>query len=535
VAPDESPQPFDTLPPGTELGRYRIVRLMGAGGMGAVYEATHRDLKKRVAIKTLHPSVAAMPAARARFLREGEATSRINHPNVVDVTDVGTDNGITFLVMEFLEGQDLSVMLEQSGALPIAAAVDIVLAAVGAIAVAHEEGVIHRDLKPGNVFLARTRHGSPRPVVLDFGISKLSAGSEGTLGLTGTGAAMGTPYYMAPEQVRSAAGVDGRSDQYALGAILYECLTGQRAHQGETIYEVIRSVGEGTFLPPRARRPDIPVALEQTVLRAMRLDPAQRFASVQEFGRALLPFASPSVRDQFAPAMGVAGGGATGAAIGTPPTATSPITPWARSGASGPLPSTPPPPAVTTFSQSAAQIGSPAARRPGILIGGIVLVAAGAAAAFVFLSDKNKPAGGPAPAVPATVEVVKPAAPAPPSYRVKVDAIPATAHLELDGKTVKVGHIDEPLAVDGAEHTLTVSAPEFVTTTLKFRDRPPVAQVTLQHVAVAKLAAPTAAEETKVRPAHATARPHDRKKHAAASSAAPAAPARGPNNAAIIE
>ena len=150
VADQEFADAFEPLPPGTLLGRYQILRVLGRGGMGAVYEGLHRDLKKRVAIKTLHPTVAAMPAAQARFLREGEAASRINHPNVVDVTDVGTENGITYLVMEFLEGEDLAATLDRSGALPIPAAVDIMLAVCSAIAVAHEEGVIHRDLKPGN-------------------------------------------------------------------------------------------------------------------------------------------------------------------------------------------------------------------------------------------------------------------------------------------------------------------------------------------------------------------------------------------------
>jgi len=523
VVPEESSE-FETLPPGTELGRYRIVRLMGTGGMGAVYEATHRDLKKRVAIKTLHPHVAAMPAMRARFLREGEATSRINHPNVVDVTDVGTENGITFLVMEFLEGQDLSALLERSGAMPIAAAVDIVLPAVGAIAVAHEEGVIHRDLKPGNVFLAKTRHGSPRPVVLDFGISKLSTGSGGTLGLTGTGAAMGTPYYMAPEQVRSAAGVDGRSDQYALGAILYECLTGQRAHQGETIYEVIRSVGEGTFLPPRARRPDIPVALEAAILRAMQLEPAQRFPSVQEFGRAILPFASAGAREHWAPVMTGAAGDQAAAGSATP---------VSRTGGT-----MPPPPAVTTFSQSAGQIGTPAPRRSRFVIGGVLVAAAGAAAFLFVTSNRNKPAADSV-ATTGAIKETPPApapasapAPAPARYRVKVAAVPATAHLELDGKTVKVGRIDEELAVDGVEHALTITAPGFTAATLKFRDRPPTDQVTLQPVAAVEKPTP---EVTEARPARPNARPHDRKKHAVSPGAPPAASTRGANNAAIIE
>jgi serine/threonine protein kinase len=266
----------DAISPGRELGRYHIVRLIGRGGMGAVYEALHRDLKKRVAIKTLHPAVAAKPAARARFLREGEAASRIRHPNIVDVTDVATEDGIPYLVMELLEGEDLAARLARSPGPSFSESADIMLPVFAAISVAHDEGVIHRDLKPANIFLTRTRRGGFEPKVLDFGISKLRSRSGGdTLALTGSDASMGTPYYIAPEQVRSAAGVDARSDQYALGAILYECVTGQRAHRGENIYEVIRSVGEGSFPPPAAIRADIPSELEAAILRAMQLEPAR--------------------------------------------------------------------------------------------------------------------------------------------------------------------------------------------------------------------------------------------------------------------
>ncbi len=242
------------------------------------------------------------------FLREGEAASRIRHPNVVDVTDMGSEGGTAYLVMEFLEGEDLAELLARSGPLSFSDSVDILVPVVAAIAVAHEEGVIHRDLKPENVFMARTRHGGAKPTVLDFGISKISSSGGGsTLALTATGAAMGTPYYIAPEQIRSAAGVDARSDQYALGAILYEAVTGHRAHRGETIYEVIHSVGGGLFTLPHVYRPDIPRALEDAILRAMKLEPTQRFPSVQAFGRAILEFASSAVHAQWAPAL--AGGG----------------------------------------------------------------------------------------------------------------------------------------------------------------------------------------------------------------------------------
>jgi serine/threonine-protein kinase len=575
VAQEEAVDTFEALPPGTQLGRYQIVRVLGRGGMGAVYEGIHRDLKKRVAIKTLHPSVAAMPAARARFLREGEAASRINHPNVVDVTDVGTEGGITYLVMEFLEGEDLAAMLERLGALPIPAAVDIMLAICSAIAVAHDEGVIHRDLKPGNVFMSRTRHGGSKPVVLDFGISKLSAGGGNTMALTGSGAAMGTPYYVAPEQIRSAAGVDARSDQYALGAILYECVTGRRAHEGQSLYEVIRSVGDGAFPPPRVYRADVPPELEAAILRAMSLDPEQRLSSVRAFARAIAPFGSPAAREQWGPGAGNttdADGRRGGSTLVAPTpipfaggTVVLPPTPD-PSAASKPRPSTGgdrgprtvPSPPDTDY--GAAQITHPVTRRgPGLLIGGLVLLAGGAVAAYFLTAPDNRKlprdsAG--AASTSASTPAQAPILPRP--YRVQVTASPKTARLVLDGREIGTGRIDEEIATDGTLHTLTVTADGYVPARFRFRDEPPPEQVTLEPVPAAPAAAAPAADASRTRT---TTRSHERSRSrgggsgsgtarastststpqtAGSSAAAPpssgsGAPARGANNAAIIE
>jgi serine/threonine-protein kinase len=537
----------ETLPPGTELGRYQITRLMGRGGMGAVYEGIHRDLKKRVAIKTLHPSVAATPGARARFLREGEAASRIRHPNVVDVTDVGTENGVAYLVMELLEGEDLSALLGRVGALPFAESVDLILPVFAAISVAHDEGVIHRDLKPENIFLARARHGRPDPKVLDFGISKISSTGGNTLALTGTGASMGTPYYIAPEQVRSASGVDARSDQYALGAILYECVTGHRAHRGETIYEVIRSVGEGSFPPPRVHRPDIPRALEDAILRAMGLEPAQRFSSVRAFGRAILPLATPAARAKWAPAF--AGDDAAAArAASTLPAASQPggtvvfATPApgndgvSSGGQRGPLT----PRANTTFGSSAAQITLPPRNRPGLLAGGFVLLAGAAVAAyFVTAPASRRRPEERSPAAPESASTAPAAAAkAPARYRVAVTAHPRQAHFDLDGSALGTGRIDEELAADGAAHILTVTAPGFVPTRLTFRDHPPAEDVTLEPVPPPT---PPPAEASTASAAHSprpTARPHGHaSEHAkpAVTTPRPSGPTRTGNNAPIID
>ena len=295
----------DSLRPGTVLGRYEIRRLIGQGGMGCVYEAIHRDLKKRVAIKTLLPALASNSDAKQRFLREGEAASRIRHPHVVDVTDVGAEGGVIFLVMEYLEGEDLARMIARQGFLTPEQTADIMLPVAAAIFTAHEQGVIHRDLKPENVFLARTHYGAVHPKVLDFGISKV-LGDSRARALTGTAATMGTMNYLPPEQLRAAREADARSDQYGLGTILYECVTGQRAFEEENFYIVLKKIAEGEYPRPSARRPGIPPHLEATIVRAMSLEPLDRFESVRQLGAALLEHASESSNILWAPFFGQA-------------------------------------------------------------------------------------------------------------------------------------------------------------------------------------------------------------------------------------
>ncbi len=164
--------PGATLAAGTCLGKYQLVRLIGEGGMGAVYEAVHLAIGKKVAIKVMSPALAENLDARARFLREAQLTSRVRHPHAVDVTDVGSEGGQTFLVMELLDGEDLASFIEWRGRLPLEQAADTMLAVAAAVAAAHDEGIIHRDLKPHNIFLSQTRDGAIVPKVVDFGISK---------------------------------------------------------------------------------------------------------------------------------------------------------------------------------------------------------------------------------------------------------------------------------------------------------------------------------------------------------------------------
>jgi serine/threonine protein kinase len=319
---DETEVP--TLAAGTTLGKYSIVRLLGAGGMGAVYEATHSEIGKRVAIKILSPAIAAVPGARARFLREAQLTSRVRHPHIVDVTDMGSDAGQTYLVMEFLHGEDLAQRLERLGPIPCEEMVDIMLPVCSAVSAAHGAGITHRDLKPQNIFLATgTRRVHPK--VLDFGISKGTdvIGSMSTGTLTATGSMIGTPYYLAPEQILDSKSAGSQSDQYALGVIFYECLTGKRPYDGDNLFVVFQGIVGGTPTMPRALRPDIPPELEDIVLRAMKSDAKARFATIEDFGRAMLPFASSRARVIWEEAFAV-GGAETSVPPGRPSIAVMP-------------------------------------------------------------------------------------------------------------------------------------------------------------------------------------------------------------------
>jgi serine/threonine-protein kinase len=297
--PDET---SETLAVGTRLGKYQIVRLLGSGGMGAVYEGRHTEIGKRVAIKVLGPSIAAIPGARARFLREAQLTSKVRHPNIVDVTDMGNEGGQAYLVMEFLEGEDLSQRLARVGPIAPVDLAEVMVPVCSAVVAAHQAGITHRDLKPQNIFLAAGPHGV-QSKVLDFGISKgtdqLGAGT-----LTGTGAMIGTPFYLAPEQILDGKSAGPASDQYALGVILYECLSGRRPFESDNLFVVFQAIVNGSPIPPRQIVPTLPVALEQVVLRAMNVDPKRRYPSVKALGRALLPFVSARGRLLWSEAFG---------------------------------------------------------------------------------------------------------------------------------------------------------------------------------------------------------------------------------------
>ncbi len=284
-APDDGTDPFL----GATLGdAYQIVRMVGEGGMGRVYEARHTRLgNKRFAVKMLHAEYARQPDVVTRFQREAEAASGIAHPNVVDVYDVHhTEDGRPYLVGEFLEGEEFGDFLERMGKIPVGLAVHIARQICSALGAAHARGVIHRDMKPENVFLTGPL-GHPTVKVIDFGISKV--GDAGGTALTRTGMIMGTPSYMAPEQARGEK-VDQRADIYAVGGILYRALTGRKPFDADDASVTLTRVLTEEPDRPRSIDPTIPQALELVIQRAMAKEPKDRPTTMADLEADLLPF-----------------------------------------------------------------------------------------------------------------------------------------------------------------------------------------------------------------------------------------------------
>jgi serine/threonine-protein kinase len=287
------------LAPGDVLGgKYRVDRLLGAGGMGVVLSATHLELEAPVAIKVVRDEYARNEEVVARMLFEARAVAKLKSSHVVRVLDVARlESGAPYIVMERLEGSDLAKLLVERGTLPVQEAVDYVLQACEGLAEAHALGIVHRDLKPENLYLANTREGSVVKV-LDFGISKEIG--EGVAGMslsprsvmTTAGYAVGSPYYMSPEQMR-AGEVDARTDVWALGAILYELLSGRCPFEGESLAVVCaRVLGEDEAAPLASMAPGTPAGLSSVVACCLRKNREERFGSVDEVVTALRAFAS---------------------------------------------------------------------------------------------------------------------------------------------------------------------------------------------------------------------------------------------------
>ena len=531
---------LDSLKAGT-LGQYRVRGRIGSGGMGDVYDAVHTTLDKRVAIKTLRRRFLDDDVVVTRFLREGQLASRMRHPHIVDVTDVGVIDGLPCLVMEHLEGETLSQMIRRDGPMKPAMLVDILLPIIAAVDFAHDHGVLHRDLKPSNIFLARSWNGAVDPKVLDFGISKLVHEST-EAALTTDSSFVGTPHYASPESVRAEKASDRRSDQYSMGVILYEGSTGVRpfADKGASFVTMAMAICAGDYPSPRTVNPELPEAFERVIQQAMSLSANDRFIGMRQLGQALLPFASERARIIWAPSFRNDGtdsvpqsspetqvlrpsSGMTAvlphpasnpSQRGWPPASVRPYSLASGPPSQGAHPSSTPGPSVLTGSGhhsvpiammhdrtpsfgaglNSSMQGVPAPRRSStalVTLGVLGLVGLGLIGAVLFRVSNRKPPGDPESTAAASAA----------SFTVDVQSTPESAVFELDGAAAGAGRFTRQLPRDGVKHVLRITAPGYETLLVQFDDvRPPPSIVALRASATPASSTITGAGTTTVRP-----------------------------------
>jgi serine/threonine-protein kinase len=356
----------EDLPAGSQAGEYVIEKKIGEGGMGAVYGARHPVIGKRAAIKVIKRELSASAEGVDRFVREAQAVNQIGHPNIVDVFGFGTlPDGRSFFVMEWLEGESLRDRMQRP--LAFGQALEVLDSIATALQAAHEAGVVHRDLKPDNVYLARVK-GSPAPRVklLDFGLAKLSGSSEGAMNHTRTGVVMGTPLYLSPEQAKGAK-VDTATDVYSLGAMAYEMGAGAVPFMAESAVEIMAMHISARAEPLAQRAPWVPPAFEQLVFRMLEKDPRNRPAIAEVVQQLQYMRTQPEI-------AGVAAPGTTPNAQWTP--------------IHTPRPQTSP---HGVQSAQSSMAPAPAKKKTGLVIGIIagVVLAAGGAAAFVLMGGKK--------------------------------------------------------------------------------------------------------------------------------------------------
>jgi serine/threonine protein kinase len=267
-------------------GKFRLIRQLGRGGMGSVWAADHLALNSHVAVKIIDPAIASSTEALQRFLREAQAAAALRSPHVVQTFDYGVENGVPFIAMELLEGQTLAQRLGEVGKLSLETTAHILTQVGRAIARAHDAGIIHRDLKPDNIFLVRN-DDEEIAKVLDFGIAKATGSALGTSSQTRTGAILGTPYYMSPEQAEGNRSVDHRTDLWSLAVIAFECATGKRPFESEALGDLILQICVRPIRKPSSVVATLPPSFDEWFAKATQRDPAQRFQSARELATGL--------------------------------------------------------------------------------------------------------------------------------------------------------------------------------------------------------------------------------------------------------
>jgi serine/threonine-protein kinase len=293
--PRASDVPAPALAGQTIAGRFRLVRLIGRGGMGEVHEAEHIELGRRVAVKIMHGRAATNRTSMTRLKREARSLASLAHPNIVQVLDAGEHEGWPYIAMELLQGEDLRTRLDREGPMPVGETITITSQILAGLDAVHAGGVVHRDVKPENIFLTKAADGSTFVKILDFGVSKLMEIDSSAGNLTESGTIVGSPAFMAPEQAIGSAGVDARTDLYSVGALLYTMLAGRAPFAAPNIPAVLLAIVEGRCEPLGNLRPGLPTALIDLVAKAMDKERGKRFKTASEFATALQTVAPTGV------------------------------------------------------------------------------------------------------------------------------------------------------------------------------------------------------------------------------------------------
>ncbi len=408
--------------------KYRIVRELGTGGMGAVYEGENTRIRRRVAIKLLHASVSSQEEAVKRFEREAQAAAQIGSDHICEVLDMGVlHDGTRYMVMEYLEGETLGARIKRSGRIGPLMIVPVMAQVLDALYAAHNAGIIHRDLKPDNIFLLPMKNGIPDFVkILDFGVSKFAQSSE-EMNMTRAGAVVGTPYYMSPEQARGTSAIDARSDIYALGVLLYQAVTGQVPFQAQTFNELLFKIVLEPAPPPQQYAPDLDPEFTAIIQKAMAREPPQRFQTCAEFKEALMAWMASRVGVNAmplgqgrSPTVPPTGGMQRPAIPGAAPSQlTQSQPPWATASGTGgqapnPLAVTPLPQAQQTANAwgNASQSGQQVAKPPrsglaaGVIAAAVIALLGGGGAAIFFMTrSQPKPVNASTPSASAVAVV----------------------------------------------------------------------------------------------------------------------------------
>jgi serine/threonine protein kinase len=398
-------------------GKYRVERILGAGGMGVVVAAHHMQLDEKVALKFLLPEALLSPEAVSRFLREARAAVRVKGEHVARVSDVGQlENGSPYIVMEYLDGLDLATWIRDRGALPIAQAVDFVLQSCEAIADAHAVGIVHRDLKPANLFCVERTDGTLSIKVLDFGISKVTTPGSTGFDMTRTSALVGSPYYMSPEQLQSSKGVDGRTDIWSMGVILFELISGRVPFIAEMVTELAIKIATEPPPPVRTFRVEVAPALDAVITRCLEKDRTTRYQTVGDLAVALGPFGTRAGQASVERVVGTL----KKAGISGPVTLDQPLPPIVLTAVmpgpggapmvpSGPMVSSAPNVPATSSSWGQSQ-SSPAGQGRGALVAGVLaalaLVTGLAVVAILLLRKPSTAASAASPSAATTAAIV---------------------------------------------------------------------------------------------------------------------------------